>query len=412
MAAPSGNRSLDLLHLANHHSTNIGNGALIFGLERTLREDLGPMSFSAEPWDEYTLTGTRRFDKAFVEKVNRHDGWLIGAAVAMNPWPDFPNSGFRVDLPLDAWKKIEKPTIFYGLSYRLWPDQVYPGLEQYKRALGEIFSHPKMVWSVRNDGTKDWLAALTGMDLSKVQEVPDPALFVPVQDFPHPELDPNRLNVVLSLNNEDEVHRFGGEARRRAWTVLNKLAGDKALSNAWKNVPGWDASRTRLLKGIADALDRFSKEQDLNLILAPHTFDDFPISQEFLKHCPRKLAYQKTVSTGIWRVPQAALFYDLYAKADISLSMRVHSMSPSIGQGTPTVALCSQTRMTHFMDDAGLSDFKLDVFDPELSDKLLATLKRIASDREAARAQVKAAVAKMRERTRRFNLGLKPMLGL
>ena len=43
------------LHLANFNSTNIGNGALISGTERILKEDLGDVDFTPAVWDDYTF---------------------------------------------------------------------------------------------------------------------------------------------------------------------------------------------------------------------------------------------------------------------------------------------------------------------------------------------------------------------
>ena len=73
-----------LIHLANTNSTNIGNGALIDGLESTIEEDFPvPVKWLREPWDDYTF-GFTDFDEAFVNKVNSSDGLIVGGAVAFN----------------------------------------------------------------------------------------------------------------------------------------------------------------------------------------------------------------------------------------------------------------------------------------------------------------------------------------
>jgi polysaccharide pyruvyl transferase WcaK-like protein len=111
------------------------------------------------------------------------------------------------------------------------------------------------------------------------------------------------------------------------------------------------------------------------------------------------------------RVPQTAYFYDLYAKADLALSMRVHSMSPAMGLGTPTVALASQSRMTAFLKDAELEDFCIDIFDDDFHTKLAAKIIGILRDSEETRNRLKKAVAVLRDRTRRFHLEtLRPFL--
>src|SRR5262249_36015153 len=74
-------RGMRFMHLANHGGKNVGNAALVLGLERILREDLPfDVSFLREPWDLYTL-GRLSFDERFVERVNAEcDVLLVGAA--------------------------------------------------------------------------------------------------------------------------------------------------------------------------------------------------------------------------------------------------------------------------------------------------------------------------------------------
>ena len=86
---------LTFMHLANHGARNIGNAALIFGLERVLREDLpGDVEFVREPWDLYSRR-VRRFDASFVERVNAEcDALLVGAAVTFDGGTSYANTGF------------------------------------------------------------------------------------------------------------------------------------------------------------------------------------------------------------------------------------------------------------------------------------------------------------------------------
>src|SRR3990167_9136010 len=93
--------SLNLIHLANFNSTNIGNGALIKGLESTLEEDFPCLiHWQREPWDNYTF-GLIDFDEAFVEKVNASDGLIIGGAVTFNGRDYNNHTGTRFELPFE-----------------------------------------------------------------------------------------------------------------------------------------------------------------------------------------------------------------------------------------------------------------------------------------------------------------------
>ena len=94
---------MNLIHLANTNSTNVGNGALIWGLERVFAEDLPQARLTRAAWDDYTFEKLA-FDRAFVEMVNRSDGLIVNGAVAINGRAYLRNAGFRLDLPLALWR--------------------------------------------------------------------------------------------------------------------------------------------------------------------------------------------------------------------------------------------------------------------------------------------------------------------
>ncbi|MDP1719189.1 MAG: polysaccharide pyruvyl transferase family protein [bacterium] len=391
---------MKLIHLANFNSTNIGNGALIYGAQRVLQEDLKDISFVPEAWDDYNFT--KKFDQGFVDIVNGSDGLLVGGAVTFNGRPYLSNSGMRIDLPPDLMKKIKKPMIFYGVSYKFWPNQVYHHLDKMKKTMEYLLSAPNVFFGVRNDGMKSWLENMIGYPSDKIVVVPDPAVYVPAEDNDYPEISKNRPNLIVSLNNEDEVYRYGGKFREAAWPSLTKLVDEKLLLANWKYVPGWQAEKRRFMKSLAAAIERLAKEFDLNIILAPHYFDDYRTMSELVPFLGPRTLHQRMISSGLLRVPQTPYFYGRYAKADLALSMRVHSMSPSIGLGTPVVPLVSQSRMSEFLEDIGLSDIGVDIHDVDLAEKVYqraagmlkdksGTVKRLVAVREGMRARTAVA---------------------
>jgi hypothetical protein len=389
--------------LANFNSTNIGNGALIFGTERVLREDWkGPLQFVPEPWDDYTFD-LRRFDANFVQKVNEKDGLIVGAAVALNAREYLRNAGMRFDLPYDLWPTFSKPMVFYGISYRVWPYQKYHHLEDFKRSMDYILHSSRIMFSVRNDGTRPWLESLLGYRSDRIEVIPDPALYVPTIDSSHPELATDRINLLLSFNNEDEIYRYGGEIRERLWRDAGPSADENQLADIMKADASWKIAKAGYVSGIASALARLSTEWDINIILCPHYFDDYKMITEFMNVFPARLAHQNTVSCGLLKVPRAPYFYDLYAKADLVLSMRVHSMSPSIGLGTPMVALSSQPRLTDFMTAVGLQDFVVEMFQEDLADRLHSKLTQVLRNQSEVRRTFERVCSAMRDETRTYN---------
>ena len=391
-----------LLHLANHNSTNIGNGALIHGTERALREDLGGVSFVAEPWDEYTLTGTRRFDETFVARVNACDGLLVNGAVTLNGRPMFTHAGMRLDLPFHLWSQIDRPIVFAGISYRVWPGQKYHHVDALRKTVEHLTSQPRVLFGVRNDGTKRWLESLIGFSSDAIVEVPDPALYVPAAKNRPPSM-PTKPTIVVSLNNEDDVYRFGGGIRERVWPAMSGRVDERRLARWWGHMPGWRSRRRRMLQQLADALDLISRERDLGIVLCPHYFDDYTIMSELVGLCSPRLAHQVMTSTGLAKVDQSDAFYAWYAHADLAISMRVHSISPSLGLGTPVLALSTQGRITDFMRDAGLADFTVDAFDDRLAETLIDKIRFCLDHGGEVRQRLADARARLRARTAAFN---------
>ena len=402
---------LRILHLANFNSTNIGNGALIYGTEQTLKEDLGPdVEFVPEAWDDYTF-GLKTFDQAFVDLINEHDGLIVNGAVTFNGRAYLKNAGMRFDLPLELWPQIKKPVVFYGLSYRVWPGQTYFHKDKLVQALNYILSRSDMILAVRNDGTKDWLGSFVGINTEKIVEVPDPALFVPTERYQHPELAKDKLNVIVALNNEDEVYRFGGPLRVLFWK-LTPFLSEKHRVQIWNHMPLWYQKKHRLLKAIASSLEQLALTHKANIILTPHYFDDYKMLDELVVLTKPHVAHQQMVSSGLVKVTYTPYFYDRYSQADLAISMRVHSISPSIGLGVPVVPIVSQNRIKDFLQGIGLSHLAVDMSDPQLSKQLTTAIEYALSHKVEIQQKMAAAKQQLRNQTKKFNMQVARLLGL
>lgn len=371
-----------LLHLANTHSSNIGNGALIVGTESVLNEDLSSIAeWKREAWDDYTFD-LKKFDETFVSLINRHDALVVGGAVAINGQKYYANAGMRFDMPLELWSKIERPVIFYGISHRHWPGQPFHHAEKLKATLALLQRRKKTIIAVRNDGTKRWLTERFGIDVENIREIPDPALFVPAsRELPASDFVDGRLNIVLAFNDEDSEQRYGGAE-----------------------------ARATVVKGLAAAVERMFAEWDVNLVLAPHYFDDHRMIADFVQASLPRISHQWMRSSGLARVDETADFYGRYARADLVIAMRVHAISPCVGLGVPMVPLVTQERMTCFLDDAGLADFAVDARSPDLADRLFEAVRRTLADAGTVRGRFLAAAGRMRERIRSFNRDVDTLL--
>jgi polysaccharide pyruvyl transferase WcaK-like protein len=377
------NKTLKLMHLANFNSTNIGNGALIRGLETTLEED-SPISieWQREPWDDYTF-GLVDFDKKFVEKVNASDGLIVGGAVTFNGRDYNNQTGSRFELPHELWSKIIKPVIFYGLSYRHWQGQTYHHLDKLRLTIEKILSSEHMILSVRNDGTRTWLKEFVGIESNKIVEIPDSAVFVPTKDEEyHSEIFEDVKNIMLSFNDEDAPNRF-----------------DHTLSK-----PDFsNHSRDYIIDELVHSSEQLAENYNVNLILCPHYFDDYRMMSEFIERIQPRIAHQRMVSTGLCRVKDTDFFYGRYKKADLSISMRVHSMSPCIGLGTPMIAYTTQNRMTDFLERIGLKDLSVDAFELSSGSSLYNKAKFALDNSQSVRQRFSQVRESLREETRKFH---------
>ena len=402
--------SLRLLHLANHGGRNIGNAALINGAERLLAEDVpAGLDFVPEPWDLYSR-GVRRFDAAFVERVNECDALLVNGAVSFDGNPQYTNTGFRFDLPLDLWREIRGPIVFYGLSHRMFERSEYARRDALRAAVEFAESSDSILFAVRNDGTKQWLEeAVLRRASERVHVVPDPGLFVPVEDAWHPELDERKLNVLVAVNAEDEPFRWGRAPRRR---TLGRPAGATGLrslvpvESAWS----WRETRRRFVRSLATALDHVASRGDVHLVFCSHDLVDVAMGLEVWDLLSDSVRYD-TAFTASHLLPSAGpRFYDLYAKADLAISMRIHSMNPAIGIGTPAVPIVTQSRMRLFMADAGLSDLSVDGHADDVTERIAERAAAALDRPDELRARFADVRGRMRRRAAEFNARVAALL--
>lgn len=373
---------LSLLHLVNARSANVGNGALTEGLESILNEDLGcSLQFERLAWDDYTF-GVKPFDREFVKAINRSDGLIVGGAVAMNARPHYANTGMRFDLPMELWGEIEKPVVFYGLSHRHWRGQTYHHAEKLGVALEKILDNPKMLLSLRNDGTREWLDTALGIRSDRFKIAPDPGVFVAADTGrTYHEMAPDRPNIILAFNDEDWQGRYRTPERRMA-----------------------------VIDGLVRAIDRIAARWNANIVIVPHYFDDFRMAIDFIDRSRPQLAHQGMSAAGLSTMRGTREFYGRYLQADLVISMRVHSMSPAFGLGVPMIPVVTQDRMTMFLDDVGIGDLAVDAFAPDMDELLVAAVDRAMADPQAIRTRFVAARAALRARARQFNAEVEQLL--
>ena len=78
-------------------------------------------------------------------------------------------------------------------------------------------------------------------------------------------------------------------------------------------------------------------------------------------------------------------------------------MSPCIGLGVPMIPLTSQERMNVFLKENNLSEFNINVFDENLSQKLILKIEEFLKKPEFIKEKFLEARVNMRSKTLDFN---------
>ncbi len=401
-------KSLKIVHLANFNSTNIGNGALISGLEHLVTADFpGKIDWIREPWDDYTF-GFRHFDRHFVELINSSAGLIVNGAVAIHGRDYLNETGLRFELPLNLVSEIKKPIIFYGISYRHFKGQAFHHQETLCRTLAAYSENPRIFLGVRNDGTKRWLKETLRVPvwvLEHIHEIPDSGVFVKAEAGNYPEILPDRKVVIFAPNDEDAPYRYGepnfSHVRETGYRLRKKaIVPDESA---------WSQNRSKLIQAITNALTEVLRVTGGQLLLVPHYLDDFKFIASLIDAFKPQIAHQTSIATGLMRVPGTAYFYGRYLAADLVVSMRVHSMSPCIGLGVPMVPLVTQPRMWDFLDHVGLSDLGLNAFAKDMESQLAHACLLTLEDSSKRKEMFARARMKMREEARMINSRLTDM---
>lgn len=395
-------RILKFIHLANFNSTNIGNGALISGLEHLVETDFPrEVEWIREPWDDFSF-GFRRFDRQFVERINSSDGLIVNGAVAIHGRDYLQETGMRFELPLTMVNEVRKPIIFYGISYRHFKGQPYHHQERLRETLASLTMNPRVFLGVRNDGTKKWLKETLQVPvpvLENIHEIPDTGVFVKARIGEYPEILPDRRVIIFSPNDEDALYRFGSPnfSHGRETGYHLRAEADATLESSWSR------NRGRVIQAIKSALTGILQRTGAQLLLVPHYLDDLKFIAALVDAFNPQVAHQSSITTGLMRVGGTGYFYGRYLAADLAISMRVHSMSPCIGLGVPMIPLVTQPRMWDFLANVGLDDLAVDAFTEGLETELTEQCLQVLANPGVRRERFMHAREKMREEARLIN---------
>jgi polysaccharide pyruvyl transferase WcaK-like protein len=242
--------------------------------------------------------------------------------------------------------------------------------------------------------------------LTKIYEIPDTGVFTYAKPGQYPEILDDRKVIIFAPNDEDAVFRYGNG---NVYHV--KETGYQLLEAAVKEHQdySWKENRRKLIDNIKLALTRLLQETEGQLLLVPHYLDDYKFITDLLDAFEPQIAHQSSIATGLMRVQGTGYFYGRYQRADLAISMRVHSMSPCIGLGVPMIPLVTQSRMWDFLRTTGLEDLGQDAFSDNMEQELFDSALRILKNPQERIDRFKQAKDEMREIARKINGQLEKM---
>ncbi len=402
-------KKLRLIHLANFNSSNIGNGALISGLENLISEDFDvQIEWIREAWDDYTF-GFKFFDENFVDLVNSSDGLIVNGAVTIHGREYLKETGMRFELSLSLIEKVKKPIVFYGISYRHFREQVFYNAETLKKYIKALTDNSNIFFGVRNDGTRKWMDGTLGLgqeSLRNIYEVPDTGVFTDADSGYYPEILNDKKIIIFAPNDEDAVFRFSNDNVQHV-----RQTGYQLPENNLEVKPdnSWIENRNKLVVNIKNVLTKIIEDFDCQLLIVPHYLDDYKFIASLVEAFKPQIAHQSSISTGLMRVQGTEYFYGRYVRSDLAISMRVHSMSPCIGLGVPMIPLITQPRMWDFLQETGLADLGQDAFSENFEQEMIENAFDILNDPTDRIERFNKAKDRMRNITRDLNSRIEKM---
>lgn len=374
------------------HTTNIGDGALVSGIQNTLSEDWSSdIEFENDCLMQYeNYFGQKKYDLNLVDEINNKSNLLIvGGGGMMDGGRGDKHSGMGFDIPQSLLDKITVPVVFYALGFNLFEQQIYWNKDKLKQRIEYLLDRPNTLFSVRNDGSKQRLEQFIGRADERIIEIPDPGMYVIPEQAPHETIRPGELNVIVQLAGDNVFSRFG-------------LGSLKYLSRFLRQVIK-KRQRNSFIK-LASVLERLSLEQKVNYILCPHLVRDFDVTAEFISVLKRSFArFNFNCSPVLRGTRDAGKYFSIYNQSDLVIGMRGHSVICGVGLGVPTIALSSHPKVRGFMQKVGLTDRIVDVNDKLLNDKLTTIIHEILNDKLNERARLANIKAECRNKTKAFH---------
>lgn len=396
-----------IVHIAMH-TTNIGDGALVRGIQSTLPTDMQTeIKFIDHCITDFLTYHKLKFDLEYVDWLNNHaDLLLIGGGGLISTKHALP-----LILNPDILAKVKKPVVVYAVGHNLFYGEALENAPALSALITQIRDLGGL-FSVRSDGSLERLRKDLGSRVMElVREVPDPGVFVPVEAMPHPQIRAGHRNIVLQLAGDKLTNRISSDAAEKAsgsFSPFQKRVQKKREKSS-KHVDG-------VLERIANVCNTISIKHDVNFVIAPHIHSDLAVTKDFVSATrqisgTKHLAGSRLEVSGILRGARgASAFFDLYRQADFVIGMRGHSLIVAVGVGTPCVGIVSHPKVEGFLKECSLEKWSTNVADENIEESLLEKISCLMDDASEWKRLREIALERMMRQRKLFHSDIKRLM--
>jgi hypothetical protein len=281
--------------------------------------------------------------EAVVEKINREADAVVigGGGLFLADTNANNNSGWQWNCSLDMLRQIRKPLIIFAVGYNRFPGQA-DFSDLFSQHLNETLKR-SIFFGLRNSGSiarvRDYIFDAPDRNRIALQPCPTTLLSYLVPQRARAEgSDEIALNVAM-----DRPSLRFTSGRDTAFEQMRVLA--QMLSrNARLFVVGHTKSDRRFIRWISER----SAEVDIRGYDGAFAIDDM---------------------------------LDFYSRKAVVIGMRGHAQMIPFGLGVPIISVISHNKMRYFLEDAGLSDFGVDIGDDRLVDTIVEVVQYIQQNR-------------------------------
>jgi len=141
-----------ILHFASFIG-NIGDNANHYGLYKSLRKNLTGIDYkiTKEEIREY-FWKEKFFNEKIIDYFNKFDLIIIGGGNFFELWVEDSRTGTSVDIPVNFFKKIKTPVLFFALGVDIAQGYSLSNKLKFEKLLDYLKDDDKYLISVRNDG--------------------------------------------------------------------------------------------------------------------------------------------------------------------------------------------------------------------------------------------------------------------